>query len=271
MGEMEIVIGQINVKLGLVNKNLETAKEVFEMVYTLENNTNHSLVVLPELFTTGYEFNVIKETASEIPGGKVYEQISKMVQEYGLWFYGSIPEKDGKKLYNTGILLNSKGELVAKYRKIHLFGPLGEKNVFDHGTTLSVAETPVGKMGLAICFDLRFPEQFGQMLKEDPVGFIISAEWPLSRIDHWKTLLRARAIENQVFVIGVNRVGTDISTEYGGNSAVYGPTGETIVQLGQDVNIIRGKINTKKIKETKMLFDIRKEKINFYDTIKFER
>ena len=263
MSNVEITIGQVNVYLGQIEKNLELMKNVFEISAKLEQEVNHSLVIMPELFVTGYEYDAIKQAASQLPDGEVFKTIADQCKEYGTWFYGSIPERDNGRIYNTGVLVDSEGELVEKYRKIHLFGPLGEKQVFDKGETLSIAKTPFGKLGLSICYDLRFAEQYVDMKRAGADVFLVVAEWPVPRIDHWKHLLRARAIENQVFVVGVNRVGDDLSSTYGGNSSIYDPMGNAVVLLGTSVSIAKGTLDMNVLEEARRLFDINEDRVRY--------
>ncbi len=263
MTNVEITIGQVNVYLGQIEKNLELLGNVFEISAKLEQEVNHSLVVMPELFVTGYDYDSITKAASQFPEGQVFKTITNKCKEFGAWFYGSIPERDNGRVYNTGVLVNPEGELVEKYRKIHLFGPLGEKHVFDKGETLSIASTPFGKLGLSICYDLRFAEQYVDMKRAGADIFLVVAEWPIPRIDHWKHLLRARAIENQAFIVGVNRVGSDLSSTYGGNSAIYDPMGNAVVLLGTSVSIAKGIIDMKAVEEAKSLFDINQDRVKY--------
>ncbi len=263
MTNVEITVGQVNVYLGQVEKNLEVLGNVFEISAKFEQEVNHSLVVMPELFVTGYDYDSIRAASSQFPDGRVFKVIADKCREYGTWFYGSIPERDDGKIYNTGVLFNPRGELEEKYRKIHLFGPLGEKQVFARGETLSIANTPFGKLGLSICYDLRFAEQYVDMKRAGVDIFLVVAEWPVPRIDHWKHLLRARAIENQAFIVGVNRVGDDLSSTYGGNSAIYDPMGNAVVLLGTSVSIAKGVADTRVLEKARSLFDINQDRVKY--------
>ena len=145
------------------------------------------------------------------------------------------------------ILFNPRGESAGLYRKIHLFGVMDEDQYLAAGHHLTTAETPWGLTSLAICYDLRFPELFRSYALQGAQLVLLPAEWPHPRLVHWQTLLRARAIENQLYMIAVNRVGSDGKHDYFGRSAIIGPWGDTIIEGGEQELLMTATIETEAV------------------------
>jgi predicted amidohydrolase len=146
-------------------------------------------------------------------------------------------ELDKGTPYNTFVLYNKKGELMARYRKMHLFRLLKEEQYLGEGNEIVTADTFWGKIGLSICYDLRFPEIYRALALRGSRLVLVVAEWPERRVDHWDILLRARAIENQFFIAAVNKVGESKGVELGGHSVILDPWGKEIV-YGSDHDIL---------------------------------
>jgi predicted amidohydrolase len=193
------------------------------------------LVVLPELWATGYfHFDDYAETAQPL-SGRAVEALSEAARAAGAHVHaGSLVERDEQgRLYNTSLLFGPDGELLHTYRKIHLFGYDSREGALltaGHGT--AVAATPFGRTGLATCYDLRFPELFRAQVDQGAELLVVAAAWPLARIDTWRLLLRARAIENQAMVIAVNAADTQGDVALGGHSLVIDPWGEVLLETG---------------------------------------
>jgi omega-amidase len=191
-----------------------------------------SLLILPELCLHGYNYTRINEWKEwMLPG--VTSILGEIACSNSIAIAGSFVEKDKGRFYNTFVMINSEGLIVHKYRKMHLFNLLGEGDFFSPGNDIKPFNSVLGVTGSAICYDLRFPEFFRKLAINNCRVLIIPAEWPKPRVEHWKTLLQARAIENQVFVIGVNCVGSVLGVDYGGNSTAVNPWGEIIAKLGE--------------------------------------
>ncbi|WP_199919844.1 nitrilase-related carbon-nitrogen hydrolase [Thermodesulfobium acidiphilum] len=205
------------------DQNFEKAKRAI-----LEANKNDlKLLVFPETFISGYYKSSIKKVSDRL--SYYFDQLCFMSREYKIDIYGTFPLKENANIYNCGFYF-SEGSCIARYKKIHLIEVMGEKDIFSEGKEAVVAESNlIGRVGLAICYDLRFPELFRKVSINSKVT-IVSAMWPKTRIEHWKTLLRARSIENQCFVIGVNRVGSDKNNLYPGNSLIFDPYGTPILE-----------------------------------------
>jgi predicted amidohydrolase len=189
------------------------------------------------MWTTGFDWRYLRDAAEE--HGKYVDRVGALARRYGIWINGSLPTlADGGRIANTSILFSSAGEQAGVYRKAHLFSLLHEDEHLAAGDTLAAVDTPWGFVGLSICYDIRFPELFrsyalhGARMVLSPVAF------PHPRLDHWRILVRARAIENQMYLVGVNRVGSedfgqDGTVTFFGNSVIIDPWGKTVVEAGE--------------------------------------
>lgn len=161
--------------------------------------------------------------------------------------YGVI-EKGKNKNFNTLVHLNNQGKIIKTYRKIHPFSYSKEDKNYGKGKDIVISKVQGFKIGLSICYDLRFPELYRFYGKEKVDIIIDIANWPDTRIEHWRTLLKARAIENQCFVVGVNRVGSDPYVNYNGFSSVFNPMGKELLAVENkekifDVEIDKALVN----------------------------
>lgn len=190
------------------------------------------LVVLPEMFSTG--FMPEPEGRAETDGGTLRWMISK-AREYGFALAGSISTEEAGRLYNRFCFVEPDGKVIF-YDKRHLFSISGEDRKYTPGDRRVIVEYKGVRILLQICYDLRFPESCRNFIRDDGTPdydlAIFVASWPSRRIESWNTLLKARAIENQSFVIGVNRVGTDPECDYPGASVMLDPMGRTVVSCG---------------------------------------
>ncbi|GAA3293627.1 nitrilase-related carbon-nitrogen hydrolase [Streptomyces cinereospinus] len=191
------------------------------------------LVVLPELWATGYfAFDDYERTAQPLDGPTA-RTLSEAARSAGVLLHaGSVVERapDGR-LYNTSLLFGSAGELLHTYRKVHLFGHQSrETALLSHGDTLLAQDTAVGRLGLAACYDLRFPELFRVLAEDGAEVFVVAAAWPAARIAHWRLLLQARALENQAWVLACNAAGRQGATELGGHSMAVDPRGQVVAE-----------------------------------------
>lgn len=195
------------------------------------------LVLLPELWSTAYALDRSGELASplahSLADGGWFGQFAHLARTHGVWLGGSLLEARDGRNYNCFALYAPDGTLHAVYRKMHLFRLMAEEKYLAPGEAATLADTPWGKIGMAICYDLRFPELFRRYALGGAQLILVPAEWPHPRRAHWQTLLRARAIENQCFVAACNRVGTTGNSTFFGASAVIDPWGETLIEGGE--------------------------------------
>jgi predicted amidohydrolase len=208
----------------------ENYKQVEEIINSI--NVKLDFIALPELWTTGYKLKPYEEQ-SESENSQILKNLSKLAKEKSCYILaGSIFYKENNNYYNRSFLFDRNGNIVGYYSKMKLFKGLNEHLIFKAGDKLGIFDTEFGKIGVMICYDLRFPE-IARKLTFDGVKIIfVPSQWPISRIEHFKVLLRARAIENQLFVIGINRYGLENENFFGGNSLVISPKGEIILDMG---------------------------------------
>jgi len=198
------------------------------------------LVVLPELWLAGaFDVTGSGSLAEEL-GGALVESFREVARSSSTWVHlGSIAERSGEHTHNTSVVVGPDGDVRSTYRKRHLFGfDGGEPEVMTAGDSLEVLDTPLGRTGLATCYDLRFPEHFRSLVDLDATAFLLASGWPASRIEHWRVLLRARAIEDQAWVVACNGVGTQCGVPLGGRSAVIDPLGEVVAEAGDDETVL---------------------------------
>jgi predicted amidohydrolase len=184
------------------------------------------LAVLTETFSTGFSNRL--DVVAEPEGGPSSRFLAAMAAEHQLWVAGSCPETRGEdpKPYNTLVLAGPDGT-QHRYRKIHPFTYSGEDRYFSAGDQLVTVEVEGLRISLFVCYDLRFADEFWQLGPATDL-FLVPANWPESRRLHWQALLQARAIENQCYVLGVNRVGEGGNLCYSGDSRIIDPLGELL-------------------------------------------
>lgn len=259
MPTLTISLAQMQVVPGDISRN---TNQMQKMVAEAARRKS-SLLVFPELFATGYVLNEAKERADELSKG-MFAEISTLATKGNLAITGSILEKRGLEVANSMPFFAPNGRMLGIYRKMHLFGLFEEDKYIAPGQSPLVLDLPWGTTGLAICYDLRFPEMFRRYaVKEDAKMVIICAEWPLARIAHWRALLIARAIENQCFIIACNAAGKSGDTVMGGHSMVIDPWGKIVVEAGETQQIVTADIELDEIAvargKIKSLDDVRKD------------
>ncbi|MGW0823913.1 carbon-nitrogen family hydrolase [Streptomyces sp. NPDC002845] len=222
------------------------------------------LVVLPELWTTGaFAYESFAAEAEPLEG-PTYEVMSKAASDAGVWLHaGSIPERDpGGPLYNTSLLFSPSGELAAAYRKIHRFGfDKGEAVLMGAGGDLVTARLPETTLGLATCYDLRFPELFRGLVDDGAETLVIPAGWPERRRSHWTLLAQARAVENQSFVLACGTAGTHAGVPQAGHSIVVDPWGEVLAEAGAGEEILSVDFDPAKVATTRDQFPALKDRV----------
>ena len=194
------------------------------------------LLIFPEMTLTGFTMKS-NDFAEELEGESYIFFSSLAKEKKCAVMYGMI-EKGKKKNFNTLVHLNNQGKIISTYRKIHPFSYSTEDVFYGKGKNTVVTKVKGIKIGLSICYDLRFPELYRFYAKEKVHLIVDIANWPDTRIEHWRTLLKARAIENQCYVAGVNRVGNDPKLHYNGFSSVFDPMGKEIVAVENEEKVI---------------------------------
>jgi omega-amidase len=217
---------QFEVTPGDVERNLEKVEKSFPDF----KGKGCGLLVLPEMWSSGFDYPSLTRIAKKTPA--VIDILSEWARRYNMVLVGSLPELDDGTVYNTSYVIDSDGRLKGQYRKVHLFSLSREDDHFGRGVSPLVCSTTLGKIGVMICYDLRFPELARRLALDGAEILCISAQWPVSRIDHWSLLLRARAVENQLFAVGCNGCGKEGKLHYGGTSAIISPTAIVLAEAG---------------------------------------
>jgi len=218
---------QFNVKQGDVDANLAYVRAALPRVAAQGAN----LAVLPEMWSSGFAYKNLNELALHTAG--IVEELQALSRELKLVIVGSMPEPNGDKVFNT-IYVIDNGAIAGVYRKIHLFSLLGEDRAFSGGDSWLLADTSIGKVGVIICYDLRFPELSRRLAVEGAQVICVPAQWPKPRQEHWRTLLRARAIENQLYVVSCNACGIIGKLDLFGMSLIIDPKGELLGEMGEN-------------------------------------
>jgi omega-amidase len=229
---MKIAAAQISCAPGDLAANLGKVRDFS----SLAKDAGAELVVFPEMVDTGYSMPIIQKHAT-LWGEGVVPELQKLARQLSIAITSGVSERDGKFIYNAQVLVDAKGEIAAKYRKTHLVtaAPLDERGCFSPGNEFTSLTLNGLRLGLSICYDLRFPEMCRKLTVDHKVNVIInSSAWPFPRIEHLRILLMARAIENQTYIILANRVGTDDGVTFCGSSAIIDPYGAVVAAASAD-------------------------------------
>jgi predicted amidohydrolase len=237
----------MNIVLGDVTRNTVTMQR---MVADAAKRGSH-IVLLPELWSTGYAWGEYRDLAVPINTG-MFTELSTLAQKAKISITGSILEKRGEQFANTAAFFAANGRMMGLYRKTHLFRLFQEDRYLQAGSSWLTMDLPWGPTSVAICYDLRFPEMFRRLTDEGAALILLVAEWPKERIEHWRTLVQARAIENQVFIAAVNATGETDDTVFGGHSMIVDPWGRIIVEAGEEPMVVTGEV------EIESVWDVRK-------------
>ena len=231
-------------------------KKILSLVQDL---SGIELFIFPEMTLTG--FTMKSKEMSETIQGDSYRFFSSIAREKSTNIFAGIIERRDKRNYNTLIHIKPDGNLLKLYRKIHPFSYSGENTHYNAGVKPAMTKIKNWKIGLTICYDLRFPELYRKYGNKRTHLIVNIANWPDTRIEHWRTLLKARAIENQCYFAGVNRVGKDLKLNYVGYSSVFDPMGKEIMAVGNEEKVIVVDIDKNYVNEVR-------EEFPFLDDIK---
>ena len=199
-------------------------------------NRGAELVCFPEQFATGWD-PCSTEHAEEV-GGPVSRGYSAIAHEHGVWIIGSIRERISGTFRNTCLVYRPDGTLETKYAKVHPFSPAGEHRSYTPGDDLALFRVRDLVIGLAICYDLRFPDLFTLYRDAGADAVIVPSAWPAARIGHFTLFIRARACEQQMYVFGINTTGKTPVDLYNGGSLCAGPDGGVVAGAGQGEDLV---------------------------------
>jgi predicted amidohydrolase len=209
-----------------------------------------TLAVLPEMFSTGFSMDAAR--IAQAPGGESEQFLREQARALGMWILASVPERGDPTPRNMAMLASPDGGVV-KYAKIHPFSFAGEDRVYTAGDRVVTADVDGVRVTPLVCYDLRFPEPFRTAAAETDL-FLVVANWPDQRREHWRTLLRARAIENQAYVVGVNRAGTGNGLQYAGDSAAIAPLGETLAEADAREQVLFADVDPEVVRKLRARF-----------------
>lgn len=192
-----------------------------------------SLVILPEMWSTGFSMNVAAIT--ETPERETEAFMAARAEQYGISLLGGVVTTGADGLgRNEAVLFGPTGCEALRYTKMHPFSFGTETRYYGRGSEVMLFQWQGFSVAPFICYDLRFPEVFRHAARRGVEVFCVLANWPQARDEHWRTLLMARAIENQAYVVGVNRCGSDPQVVYSGHSLLFGPRGEVLADGGTE-------------------------------------
>lgn len=245
--KLNISIGQMDVKLGQPEANLAVVAQM-----TVEAARRGSdIVVFPELWSTGYDLENGADYATGTDAG-IFAEVANLAKTHGIAVLGScLSDLGAGRIGNTAVFFDKNGVAQGSYSKTHLFRLMDEDQYLAAGDERTLLETEWGKLGMAICYDLRFPELFRAYALAGAKLVFLPSEWPHPRLAHWRTLLKARAIENQFFMVACNRVGTTKNTTFFGHSAIIDPWGEFVVEAGESEMLITAVIDLDTVDEVR--------------------
>lgn len=227
------------------------------------------LVVLPELWPVGaFAADDFAAAAEPADGGPTAKAMSAAAREAGVWLHaGSIVEReswfsDDGPLYNTSLLFSPEGDLHASYRKIHRFGfDQGEAVLMSAGDRIVTARLPRTVLGLATCYDLRFPEQFRLLTDAGAQTLVVPAGWPARRLAHWRLLVRARAVECQAYVLACGTAGTHAGVEQAGHSMIVDPWGEIVAEARPAEQALTADLDVSRVASTRKEFPVLRDRV----------
>ncbi|AGA57927.1 MAG: carbon-nitrogen family hydrolase [Thermobacillus sp.] len=245
--KMRISLVQMHVDAGSPEANFGRAAERMEQAAA----DKPDLIVLPEMWNTGYALEVIG-TIADPAGERTKAFASDFSRRHGVnVIAGSIAERREDGVYNTIRIFGRDGEPAGEYDKIHLFRLMDEEKHLRPGQRIGLAEIDGVRAGVMICYDIRFPELARTLALAGARLLVVPAEWPHPRLEHWRTLLRARAIENQMYVAACNRVGSSNGTDFSGHSMIIDPWGEIVAEAGEEETILTAEIDLELVEDVR--------------------
>lgn len=244
---MKIGLIQYSPQFEDINSNEQSIINLLQNSYQ-----NEELLIFPELTLSAYTMSTDK-FKSETTEQQI-KFFSELSQKYSCHTFVGLIEYEDNKYFNALLHFSEKGEIIAKYRKIHPFSYAKENEYYSSGENVVITEINGITFGLSICYDLRFPELFRHYGKERCTAIINIANWPEKRMEHYLALLKARAIENLCFTIGCNRVGDDPFNHYNGCSSIFSPLGKHEICIENEEKLISFELDPNLTSETRNRF-----------------
>jgi predicted amidohydrolase len=243
---MRVALLQMDIAWEDVEENHRRARRLLEEARA----QGVRLAILPEMFSTG--FSMSPERIAQTPGGPSEVFLKQAARELGLWIIASVPEASRPRPQNMALVVSPEGT-VTRYAKIHPFSYAGEDKYYAPGERVVTLPIDGVRVTPLVCYDLRFPEPF-RVAAAETDAYVVVANWPDQRREHWRTLLRARAIENQAYVVGVNRVGDGGGAHYAGDSSAVAPLGETLAEGDDQERVLICEIEPERVAKLRARF-----------------
>lgn len=240
---MRVALAQLNIHFGDPDANFAQVETAVQKA--AEETVD--VVVLPEMWNTGYALERLNVLADD-NGERTLKLLGRLARQFKVNIVGgSVAVARAGHYYNEMLVVNRQGQLLSRYDKVHRFGLMAEDRYITAGQTENLFPVDdVPAMGV-ICYDIRFPEWLRKQAAQGPRVIFVSAEWPTVRLPQWRLLLQARAIENQAFVVAVNRVGSDPDNDFGGQSLVIDPLGKIVAIAGAHAQLITATLDLEQV------------------------
>lgn len=251
---LTIALAQMDVRTGQPEANLARVRDFAAQA----REAGADLLLLPELWLHGYDLERAGEWAALLGEGG-FAHMAALAREFDLYLAGSLLERHagsgsgepGRAVSNTAVLYAPDGALLGSYRKVHLFRLMQEHRYLVPGDHATICPTPWGPVGLAICYDMRFPELFRVMALAGAVLFLVPAQWPVRRVEAWLLLAHARAVENELIVAACNRVGDDGQVTFPGRSCVVDPWGHALVEGDDQERLLIARADLREVRKAR--------------------
>ena len=265
MGGVEVRATLLQIDVDPAEKAADRRARVASLV---RGQRGADLVVLPELWPLGaFASEEFEAGAERVDGGATAEAMAAAAKDAGVWLHaGSIVEREGPgddgPLYNTSLVFSPDGVLRATYRKIHRFGfDEGEAALMSAGERIVTVRHPQTVLGLATCYDLRFPELFRLLVDDGAQVLIVPAGWPARRLAHWRLFAQARAVESQTYVLACGTAGTHAGVEQAGHSMVVDPWGEVLCEAGAGEEALSVDLDLGRVEATRTDFPVLRDRV----------
>ena len=240
---------QMDVSIGEPERNRERAlRRMEEAVRAAEKP---DVLLLPEMWNTGYSLENVTDLADDA-GEPTDGLMSAFAKEHGVHIVaGSIANKTEGGIRNTIMVYDRSGAKTAEYSKLHLFRLMEEEKYLTAGEKRGMFTLDGAAAGMMVCYDIRFPELARRLALDGAKMLFVPAQWPKPRLHHWRTLLQARAIENQMFVVACNRVGTSRGSEFFGHSMIISPWGDVLAEGGEEEAILTADLDLSEVERVR--------------------